>query len=49
MKLTAQLTLSELAIATAADGDTVRGRLRSALERLRDAVSDTEDYARALR
>jgi len=49
LKLTAQLTLSELATATASDGEAVRARLRSALERLREAVSDTEDYARALR
>ncbi len=49
MKLTAQLSLSELATATASDGETVRSRLRSALERMREAVSDTEDYARALR
>lgn len=49
MKLTAQLSITELAVATASDGDTVRARLRSALERLRDAVSDTEEYARALR
>jgi RNA polymerase sigma-70 factor, ECF subfamily len=49
MKLTAQLTLVELAVATATDGETVRTRLRAALERLRESVSDTEDYARALR
>jgi RNA polymerase sigma-70 factor, ECF subfamily len=49
MKLTAQLTLAELAVAIATDGETVRTRLRSALERLRESVSDTEDYARALR
>jgi RNA polymerase sigma-70 factor, ECF subfamily len=49
MKLTAQLTLAELAVATNTDGETVRTRLRSALERLRESVSDTEDYARALR
>lgn len=49
MKLTAHLSLSELATATASDGETVRSRLRSALERMREAVSDTEDYARALR
>lgn len=49
MKLTAQLTLAELATAIATDGETVRSRLRAALERLRASISDTEDYARALR
>lgn len=49
LKLTAQLTLAELATSTTSDGDTVRARLRLALERLRESVSDTEDFARALR
>jgi RNA polymerase sigma-70 factor, ECF subfamily len=49
MKLTAQLTLTELAVATNTDGESVRTRLRYALDRLRESVSDTEDYARALR
>ncbi|HEY5961655.1 MAG TPA: sigma factor [Polyangiaceae bacterium] len=49
MKLTAQLTLAELAVATASNGEVVRSRLRSALDRLRESVSDTEEFARALR
>jgi RNA polymerase sigma-70 factor (ECF subfamily) len=49
MKLTAQLTLTELAVATASTGEVVRSRLRFALDRLRESVSDTEEFARALR
>jgi RNA polymerase sigma-70 factor, ECF subfamily len=49
MKLTAQLTLVELAVATATDVETIRTRLRHALDKMRESVSDTEDYARALR
>ncbi|HMA95852.1 MAG TPA: sigma-70 family RNA polymerase sigma factor [Polyangiaceae bacterium] len=49
MKLVAQLTLAELSAAIGADGDTTRARLRYAFDRLRESVSDTEDYARALR
>lgn len=49
LKLVGQLTLSELATATEADADTVRERLRVALDRIRDAIGDTEEYARALR
>lgn len=49
MKLVAQLSLSELGAATFSDGDAVRARLRFAFDRLRESVSDTEEYARALR
>lgn len=49
MKLTAQLSLTELSAATFSDGDAVRARLRFAFDRLRESVSDTEEYARALR
>jgi RNA polymerase sigma-70 factor, ECF subfamily len=49
MKLIAQLTLAELSAAISADGETTRARLRYAFDRLRESVSDTEDYARALR
>lgn len=49
MKLIAQLSLSELSTATFSDGDAVRARLRFAFDRLRESVSDTEEYARALR
>ncbi|MGC4065412.1 MAG: sigma factor-like helix-turn-helix DNA-binding protein [Polyangiaceae bacterium] len=49
LKLVAQLTIPELASAMATKDDAVRELLRSALEQIRDAISDTEDYARALR
>jgi hypothetical protein len=47
--LVAQLTIPELAVATSTSEDAVRDLLRQALDRIRDAISDTEDYARALR
>jgi RNA polymerase sigma-70 factor (ECF subfamily) len=49
LKLVAQLTLPELAKAMATKDDSVRELLRGALDQIRDAISDTEDYARALR
>jgi RNA polymerase sigma-70 factor (ECF subfamily) len=49
LKLVGQLTIPELALATDSDEDSVRDLLRQALCRIRDAISDTEDYARALR
>lgn len=49
MKLSAQLSLAELGVATCSDAETVRARLRFAFDRLRESVSDTEEYARALR
>lgn len=49
LKLVGQLTISELAVATDSTEDVVRDLLRQALNRIRDAISDTEDYARALR
>ena len=49
LKLVGQLTIPELATVTQSSDDTVRDLLRQALERIRDAISDTEDYARALR
>jgi RNA polymerase sigma-70 factor (ECF subfamily) len=49
LKLVAQLTIPELATAMTTKDDALRELLRSALEQIRDAISDTEDYARALR
>lgn len=49
LKLVGQLTIPELAIVTQLSEDQVRALLRQTLERIRDAISDTEDYARALR
>jgi DNA-directed RNA polymerase specialized sigma24 family protein len=49
LKLVGQLTIPELAIATESSEDSVRDLLRQALCGIRDAISDTEDYARALR
>lgn len=49
LKLVGQLTIPELAIATESSEDSVRDLLRQALCRIRDAICDTEDYARALR
>jgi RNA polymerase sigma-70 factor (ECF subfamily) len=49
LKLVSQLTILELAIATTSTEDAVRDSLRQAMSRIRDAISDTEDYARALR
>jgi RNA polymerase sigma-70 factor (ECF subfamily) len=49
LKLVGQLTIPELATATDSEPDTVRDRLRVALDRIRAAIGDTEEYARALR
>ncbi len=49
LKLVANLRLREIAQATGLQEDAVRSKLRHALERMQEAVSDTEEYARALR
>jgi RNA polymerase sigma-70 factor (ECF subfamily) len=49
LKLVGQLTIPEVAVATVSNDDSVRDLLRQALCGIRDAISDTEDYARALR
>ena len=43
------LPFREIASITGASENTVKSRMRYALERLRDALSDFEEYARALR
>jgi RNA polymerase sigma-70 factor (ECF subfamily) len=45
----AHLRFSEIAVVTGVPENTVKSRMRYALERLRDALADFEDYARALR
>jgi len=45
----ARLPFAEIAAITESDADAVRSRIRHALERMHEAVVDTEEYARALR
>jgi RNA polymerase sigma-70 factor (ECF subfamily) len=45
----ARLPFAEIAAITESDGDAVRTRVRHALERMHEAVVDTEEYARAQR
>ncbi|MBN1606089.1 MAG: sigma-70 family RNA polymerase sigma factor [Polyangiaceae bacterium] len=45
----AHLPFAEIAAITESDADAVRSRIRHALERMHEAVVDTEEYARALR
>lgn len=45
----ARLPFGEIALVVGVEEDVVRSRLRSALERLQEAVSGSEEYARALR
>lgn len=49
LKLVAQLTTREIAFSTSESPEEVTSRLRAGLERLQLAISETEDYARALR
>jgi len=49
LKRIASLSIHEISMATDTDPDTVRRRLRIALDQIQEAVADTEDYARALR
>lgn len=49
MREVACLPFREIATITGASENTVKSRMRYALERLRDALSDFEEYARALR
>ena len=45
----ARLPFAEIAAITESDAEAVRTRIRHALERMHEAVVDTEEYARALR
>jgi RNA polymerase sigma-70 factor (ECF subfamily) len=49
MREVANLPFREIASITGTPENTVKSRMRYALERLRDALSDFEEYARALR
>jgi RNA polymerase sigma-70 factor, ECF subfamily len=49
LKLKAQLSIREIASATSSTTDEIGQRLRAGLEAIQSVVSDTEDYARALR
>jgi len=49
LKLKAQLSIREIATATSSTTDEIGQRLRAGLEAIQSVVSDTEDYARALR
>lgn len=49
LKRIAGLSIHEISMAADTDPDTVRHRLRIALDQIQNAVADTEDYARALR
>jgi len=49
LKQTGQLTMIDIATAVGTDLDTVRHLLRTAFDRLQESVTDTEEYARALR
>jgi RNA polymerase sigma-70 factor (ECF subfamily) len=49
LKEVARLPFAEIAVITEADPDIVRTRLGHALERIRHAVADSEEYARSLR
>lgn len=49
MREVANLPFREIAVITGTPENTVKSRMRYALERLRDALSDFEEYARALR
>ena len=49
MREVANLPFKEIAVITGAPENTVKSRMRYALERLQEALSEYEDYARALR
>jgi RNA polymerase sigma-70 factor (ECF subfamily) len=49
MREIAKLPFDDIALITHCSTDTVKSRMRYALERLRDALSNFEEYARALR
>jgi RNA polymerase sigma-70 factor (ECF subfamily) len=49
LKEVARLPFAEIAVITETDPDIVRTRLGHALERIRHAVADSEEYARSLR
>jgi RNA polymerase sigma-70 factor (ECF subfamily) len=49
LRVIGHLPFADIAAITQSDPDTVRSRVRHALERMHQAVSESEEYARALR